>query len=113
MIKGVFVMNKNRRTDVYSRFNIIYSSRSYPKKSPNSFHHNIQQDLFPGEYWAHLNFVQRALLVDHINTATNKQFIGYLDTWDALPQYFRDAVIDYLENEEKPIEFYYRQGGAI
>jgi hypothetical protein len=108
MIKGVFVMNKNRRTDVHSAFNIIYTSRTDPSKS------HKQIDLFPSEYWCHLNFVQRALLVEQINIATQKHFTGYLNTWDTLPNYFRKAVVDYLETEEKPIVFYYRTmtGGA-
>lgn len=64
-----------------------------------------QADLFPSDYWKNLSFVQRTLLVEQINRTLNTEFMGYCAPWDELPAYFRKAVIEYIENDHKPIVF--------
>lgn len=95
-------MSKSSRiTDIHNDLNIIFKS-----EDSRTLRRNDQIDLFPGAYWQHLNFVQRALLVERINQTTSKKFKGFLDTWNDLPAYFRVEVVAYLENNDKPIVFY-------
>lgn len=96
--------NNSPRTNIPGILNIIKLDGARP---------SFQRDLFPAEYWKHLNFVQRALLVEQINKSTSKTFVGYCEKWADLPRYFQCAVIDYVEDEHKPVVFYHHPRGAL
>lgn len=100
---------KIRKNDPPIATNIVFNSRAYPKKFPNRAHH-VQRDLFPGQYWSHLNFIQRTLLIEQITQKTGMHYTYHADKWRDLDVDFKRCVIDYLESDDKPITFYYRAG---
>jgi len=72
-------------------------------------HYTHQRNMFPSQYWEQLNFIQRALLVEQINSQLTEKFTAYADAWHELSDEFRTAAINYLEDESKPIVFYNRR----